>query len=147
MGTTGIILIMKIVINTCYGGYNLSHEAMLQYCKLKNIEVWPELDSGFWVYWIVSPETRMPVGTHEEFYALPLAERVAYNNLYCAQSICRSDIARNDPVLAQVVEQLGKAANGDCSNLKVVEVPDDVAWYISEYSGKERVAETHRVWG
>jgi hypothetical protein len=137
---------MKIVINTCYGGYNLSHEAMLQYCKLKNIKVWPELDSGFWVYWIVSPETRMPVGTHEEFYALPLAERVAYNNLYCAQSICRSDIARNDPILVQVVELLGEAAWGDFSSLKVVEVPDTITWYISEYDGKERVDERHRVW-
>lgn len=137
---------MKIVINTCYGGYNLSHEAMLAYCNLKNIQVWPELDSGFWVYWIVSPETRMPVGTHEEFYALPLAERVAYNNLYCAQSICCSDIARNDPVLVQVVEELGEATNDHFTKLKVVEIPDDVSWYIVEVDGKEHVAEKHRVW-
>jgi hypothetical protein len=146
VGTTGIILIMKIVINTCFGGYNISHEAMLAYCDLKGIQVWPEQDDFYWNYWTVPLGMRVPHKPHEEFYAMPLAARKAYNDVYTAQIICRSDIERNDPVLVQVVEQLGKAAWGDYSELKVVEVPDGVDWYIDEYDGKERVAETHRVW-
>jgi hypothetical protein len=146
VGTTGIILIMKIVINTCFGGYNLSHEAMLAYCDLKDIQVWPEKDDFYWNYWTVPPETRVQHKPHEEFYAMPLAARKAYNDVYISQIICRSDIERTDPVLVQIVEQLGEAAWGDLSELKVVEVPDDVDWYISEFDGKERVAERHRVW-
>ena len=56
------------------------------------------------------------------------------------------DIPRNDPALVQVVEELGKKTCGRYSLLKVVEIPDDVDWEISEYDGLEHVAEVHRTW-
>ena len=55
-------------------------------------------------------------------------------------------VARDDPNLVAVVEQLGQAADGDCAQLKIVEVPDDVEWSIQEYDGLEWVAEQHRTW-
>ena len=146
MGTTGIILIMKIVINTCFGGYSLSHRAMLTYCFLKGIEIWPEKDDFYWDYWTVPPETRVPHKPPEEFYAMPLAARKAYNDAYTAQIICGSDIDRDDPILVQVVELLGEAAWGDYANLKVVDIPRGVTWHIADYDGKEHVVENHRVW-
>jgi len=59
-----------------------------------------------------------------------------------------SEIERNDPVLVQIVEELGEEANGNYSSLKVVEIPDDVGgnWYIEENDGLEHVAERHRTW-
>jgi hypothetical protein len=48
--------------------------------------------------------------------------------------------------LVAVVEELGKEANGTYSELKVVEIPSDVKWHISEYDGDEWVAENHRTW-
>lgn len=137
---------MKIVINTCYGGYNLSHEAIMLYCKLKNIQVWPEKDDFFWDYWTVPRETRVAQKSHEEFYAMPLAARKAYNEAYVAQTFNYCDIDRDDPVLVQVVEALGEAAAGNYSNLQVVDIPSGVTWHIDEYNGKEHVAENHRVW-
>jgi len=56
------------------------------------------------------------------------------------------DIPRNDPVLIQIVEELGDKADGTFSALKIVEIPDDVNWYIEEYDGSEWVAERHRTW-
>ena len=56
------------------------------------------------------------------------------------------DIARDDPYLVQVVREMGHRANGDCSDLKIVEVPADVKWHIAEYDGNEWVAEDHRTW-
>jgi hypothetical protein len=56
------------------------------------------------------------------------------------------DIARDDPVLIQIVEDMGTKADGTFAALKVVEVPDDVNWYIEEYDGREWVAERHRTW-
>lgn len=53
---------------------------------------------------------------------------------------------RNDPVLIEVVEELGKRANGCCASLKIVEIPDDVKWEIEEYDGNEWIAEKHRKW-
>ena len=56
------------------------------------------------------------------------------------------DIPRDDPVLIQIVEDMGTKADGTFAALKVVEVPDDVNWYIEEYDGREWVAERHRTW-
>lgn len=56
------------------------------------------------------------------------------------------DIARNDLKLVECVEKLGEEANGTYAELKVVEIPDDVNWEISEYDGLEWVEEVHRRW-
>ena len=55
-------------------------------------------------------------------------------------------IERNDPLLVQVVEELGAKANGFCADLKIVDIPDDVEWYVHEYDGLESVYEKHRIW-
>jgi hypothetical protein len=52
----------------------------------------------------------------------------------------------SDPVLVQVVRELGKRANSRYSDLKIVEIPADVEWQINEYDGVEWVAEKHRTW-
>ena len=56
------------------------------------------------------------------------------------------DIKRNNPILVEIVEQLGEAANGEFAELKVVKIPDDVQWQIQEYDGDEWIAEKHRTW-
>ena len=48
--------------------------------------------------------------------------------------------------LISVIEKLGSQANGDHSELKIVEIPDDVEYTIEEYDGQEWVAEAHRTW-
>jgi len=54
------------------------------------------------------------------------------------------DIPRDCPVLVEMVE--GGGVDSNYSSLKVVEIPDDVEWYIEEYDGLEHVAERHRTW-
>jgi hypothetical protein len=70
--------------------------------------------------------------------------------LYCERTgiekIYNWEIERNDPVLVQVVEELGEEADGDYGQLKVVDIPEDVQWDINDYDGKEWVAEVHRTW-
>jgi len=56
------------------------------------------------------------------------------------------DIPRDCPVLVAMVEEQGTAINGNFSDLRIVEIPDDVNWYIEEYDGREHVAERHRTW-
>lgn len=56
------------------------------------------------------------------------------------------DIPRDCPVLIDMVEEQGTAINSFAAELKVVEIPDDVDWYIQEYDGMEHVAERHRTW-
>jgi len=54
------------------------------------------------------------------------------------------NIPRDCPVLVAMVEEGG--VDTLYSDLKVVEIPDDVNWYIEEYDGLEHVAERHRTW-
>jgi hypothetical protein len=54
---------------------------------------------------------------------------------------------RTNPLLIQVIEELGDKASGRFSKLSIVEIPDDVEFTIEEYDGFEHVAEAHRTWG
>ena len=56
------------------------------------------------------------------------------------------DIPRDCPVLVALVEEMGERADNSWSRLKVIEIPDDIDWYIEEYDGIEHVAEVHRTW-
>lgn len=71
-------------------------------------------------------------------------------NEYCArkgiETVSEYDMDRTDPDLVAVVESLGKASWGNHSELKIVEVPDEVKWTVEEYDGMEWVAEVHRTW-
>ena len=113
---------MKIVINKCYGGFGLSQEAVLLYAKKKGFNLILEHDKTILL-------------TH--YY---LNEKKDGNYFY------ERDIQRNDPILIEVVEELGKKAYSYCAELKIVEIPDDVEWIIEEYDGKEWIAEDHRRW-
>lgn len=61
------------------------------------------------------------------------------------------DIDREDPILIQMVEE-GYINDIDYRNdeykeLRIVEIPEDVKYYISELeNGYEYVAENHRTW-
>jgi hypothetical protein len=53
---------------------------------------------------------------------------------------------RADPLLVRVVEELGEKASGECAKLKIVEIPDGIAWEIEEYDGMEHVVQKHERW-
>lgn len=140
---------MKVVINRCFGGFGLSHEAVMRYFEIKGITVYPEQGKDYWklwTYWTVKPEDRIESKEGEDFYKMPIEDRAAYNKAHSEQTIYERDIERNDPALVQAVEELGDAANGAHAELAVVEIPDDVDYRIEEYDGREHIAEAHRTW-
>lgn len=142
---------MKIVINHCHGGFGLSHEAMMRYCELKGLTVYPEKvgylnDMQYYLYWLVPKEERFDLTKVFDRENLTDEEYEAEIQKYDNQSIDYYEIERNDPALVQVVEELGKSADGEFARLLIVEIPDDVKWTIEEYNGREWVAEVHRTW-
>jgi hypothetical protein len=139
----------KVVINRCYGGFGLSHQAVMRYFEIKGITVYPEQGKDywkFWTYWTVKPEDRVEIKEGENFYKMSMEDRRAYNEALSSQTIYERDIERDDPALVQAVEELGAVACGAHAELAVVEIPDGVEWCIEEYDGAEHIAEKHRTW-
>ena len=71
---------------------------------------------------------------------------LSYDALQALGIESEHDIERDDPKLVALVESMGKKANGRHSELIVVEIPDDVEYYVDEYDGMECIRENHRVW-
>ena len=114
---------MKVVINSSYGAFGLSDEAHILYAKLKGYNLIKAECFGYQTFF---------------------KNEVKDENL-----VDDWTFDRNDPDLVQVVETLGeKAGQGKYIKLKVVEIPDDVEWYIDnrEQGGGEFIAEEHRTW-
>ncbi len=140
---------MKVVINNKHGGFRLSDEAIARYAQLKGWTVYTEQDEMFKSlthHWLVPKEERVVFPPHSQWAKMPNEDRKVLNDKYRSQQIYESDIARTDPILIQVVEELGEKCGTPVSSPKVVEVPDDVKWTIEEYDGLEWVAEVHRTW-
>ena len=89
---------MKVVINSCYGGFGFSHKAIMRHAEL----------TGF------------------------------FSSIH--------DMKRTDPILIQIVEEMGECVNSEYAKLKVVEVPDDIEFEINESGGLESIHEVHRSW-
>ena len=109
---------MKVVINRCYGGFDLSFEA----CKLI-------AERKGWT---------LATDDYDLEYFIP--------ELGKDQRLDPYDLERNDPDLVAAVEELGENACGYAADLKIVSIPDDVKWFIHEYDGMEVIREEHRSW-
>jgi len=111
----------RIVINVDWGGFGLSDDAMRRYAKIKGIRLIENVsDYG-----------------NVDFYI----DEIDDENYFS----CR-DLERDDPVLVQVVEEMGEDSFGGYATLKIVEIPSDVEWIIRDYDGIEHIAEKHRTW-
>jgi len=115
--------IRKIVINTDYGGFGLSHQAQQRYLELAGIE-----------YTLAEQLDR--------------DSQIKYGHMIMINGTVFSEdnISRDDPALISVVQELKEKANGKYSKLKIVSIPANVKWQIENYDGKEWVAEEHRTW-
>lgn len=101
----------KIVYNKCYGGFGLSKKAVERYFQLKG-----------WGLVVVRQE-----------YGF---RRYYHNN---GVPFYPHDLERDDPILAQVVEELGNEANEFSSELAIHELPSGTRYRIDEYDGYESV--------
>lgn len=106
---------MKLVINTCYGGFSISKEAAALMAGMGDEQAAAEL-------------AEYEKGSNRKWYGYGYVDEYEIDGY-----------ARDNPNLILAVEYLGEQANGDHAELKVVEIPDGVDWEIEEYDGRESV--------
>ena len=137
---------MKVVINKCYGGYNLSNLAVQKYVQYKNLKFFTK-DDGYGnisYYKIDVKEYEKELAQEKKLLNENSKEYKGHlSNRHCWGF---NEIARHDNVLIKVIEELGELANGECAKLKIVEIPDNVKYKIDDYDGCESIHEKHRIW-
>lgn len=148
----------KIVINDCYGGFSLSHEAIMRYAELKGITLHPWIDDIFKKVYgdratLSNPDmfihyTFVPQDEYVEVAEEEKKKPISPGRFRKSSLMYFSDraIVRTDPSLIQVIEEMKGKANARHSSLKIIEVPEDVEWTIEECAGVEWVSEKHRRW-
>ena len=108
---------MKIVINTCYGGFEVSCEVIQElgfHHKIKDCKQYKGISLSNADFGIES------------------------DNIYAY---------RTDERLIKAIEKIGtEKASGSLARLKIIEIPDDVEYDICDYDGIESVYDIHRFW-
>ena len=107
----------KIVINTCYGGFSISRKAAEYMAKRGHKRAQAELQKN-----------------SKKFYGYGYVD--GFDGGY----------ERDDVLLVEAVEKLGKSASEYASKLHVVEIPNGIKWVIHDDDGMESVEEEHRSW-
>jgi hypothetical protein len=104
----------KIVYNGCYGGFGLSAAALRRYAEIKGWQ-YSEPNGSSW---------------HSGCVIDPQGEELSEYDI---------ESNRTDPVLVQVVEELGERANGMCAKLYIEDLPAGTKYRIDEYDGLEHI--------
>lgn len=127
---------VKVVTNRCFGGFTLSIAGARRMAELGHpqaIEEIAEYDAKL--------KDRRKQSATEKKWGLR----------WYGSGICHGREERTDPILVQVVEEMGEGpmghgASGELSKLVVTDVPDDAKWHIHDYDGLESIHEDHREW-
>lgn len=145
----------EIVINKCYGGFGLTHKAIMLYAKLSGFKLYPfvemrKVKGKKWSELIGKYRLYKDEKSKDNPYDLifytkkPLKKDGTYQkNSWFSDD----DIERDDPNLIKVIKQLKGDSFGHHADLKIVKIPANVDFEIEEYDGQEWIAEKHETWG
>lgn len=147
---------MKIILNKCYGGFEVSPMGYQLYAKKKGFELYPYILTS-------DPEFKYDVDNY--YYNKVKWEEIRYRSVHYLTKDFGNKIAkksfkeiqddyyfwinskyRTDPTLIEVIEELGDKASGPCGELRIVEIPDDLDYVIDEYDGYERLHQRVQEW-
>ena len=135
----------KVILNKCFGGFGVSKEAYELYAKKKGISIfrYTQEDSRNKIYIYANDDN-----TSLNFYFT----KDFGNNVYISSedfkkyNLFLDEDFREDKTLIEVVEELGEKANSMYSNLKIVEIPDNLDYVIDDYDGIETLHQKVQEW-
>jgi len=121
---------MKVAINKCYGGFNLSKKGYEELIKLG----WEVTEEN---------ENNRPINRDAQICKSDSFD----SGYYFIEDNIDPDF-RKHVDLIQVIEKLGNEASGGDSKIIIINVDDDCKEFtIHNYDGLETVHEKHRQWG
>lgn len=120
---------MKIAINECYGGFSLSPKAIQRIIKLQGRDC---------TFFSIGDEIISMEEASDRLYFQTISST---NKGKKIKKEYLNDIDRTNPLLIQVIEELGDEASGRFSKIKIIEIPDDMKYEIEDYDGMETVRE------
>ena len=134
---------MKVILNKCFGGFGLSYEAYKLYAKKKGLELFA---------YELGPNLTYRRANAKESFLVTYTTRDCGDNPKFTDETEWKDVLylssehREDPVLIEVVEELGDEANTTFSNLRIVDIPDGMDYVIDEYDGIETLHARVKEW-
>jgi len=136
----------KIILNKCYGGFDVSDEAYRLYAKRKGLELFcykPDFSQKSMKYIKIDTASNI-----FDFYVTKDLGESTTSKVINDYHLMLEHGHRDDETLIDIVEELGEKASGPYGKLVVVEVPDDVAedYIIDNYDGIETLHKRVQVW-
>lgn len=135
----------KVILNKCFGGFGLSKEAYELYAKKKGISVFHYIQENLKkeIYTYATDDNR----TFDFYFTKDFGDNVYISDEDFKEYFLNLDEKfREDKTLIEVVEELGEKANAFYSNLKIVEIPDDLDYVIDNYDGIETLHQKVKEW-
>lgn len=137
---------MKVILNKCYGGFGVSQEAYELYAKKKGIELFAyklDFKNGKPIY----RKTDMSSSIFTITFTKDFGDYVELSDDNSEKYILElRGNHREDPVLIEVVEELGDRVNSPFSKLVVVDIPDGMEYEIDDYDGVETLHQKVETW-
>ena len=133
---------MKVILNKCYGGFGISREGYEFYCKKKG------LTPNFYIQDVPNHLIKKNDCDNLSFYCFlkDYGDRVLETEVDWKTHLDLYTSYRDDPILIEVVEELGEKASGRFANLEVVDIPDDMDYVIDDYDGIETLRPNTPTW-
>jgi hypothetical protein len=139
---------MKIAVNRCYGGFDMSNQAVKRYLELIGKECYFYKQTKYNYKDGVNEFSKCDISNKNSTFISVSTKDLGDKTKKIPDEyyFYYGDISRNDPALIQTIEELKECASGRFGNIQIVSIPDDINWEISNYDGIETVEEIHRSW-
>lgn len=145
---------MKVIINSCFGGFGISNDALVELMRIKGKDVYfyemvfDDSDKYTYAKTEATNKKLFVTAVCKDFGDVFAPKSDEQSDEFCECFIQTNDeIWRTDIDLINLLEEKGSEyVSGPYSRLKIVEIPDGIEWFVEEYDGSEWISEKHRTW-
>lgn len=135
----------KVILNKDFGGFGISKKGYELYARKKGLDLYmyeAEYSGKKTIYKRTDNDTLFT-----KYFTKNFGDTVNISDEdYKQYSLNLDEGSREDTVLIEVLEELKEEANGKYSDLKIVEIPDDLDYVIDNYDGIETLHQKVQEW-